>query len=107
MWNAQLKHITGGEKKVGKRRENFGKMSRIGLGDRTLLTDFDLSHPSSTKLTHNNITTSLQMNTSTGQPRTIIQIPCCLCGTLINPNPANQCGACLAQMVDLKVRIEQ
>lgn len=37
----------GGEKKVGKRRENFGKMSRIGLGDRTLLSmvDFDLSHP--------------------------------------------------------------
>jgi NMD protein affecting ribosome stability and mRNA decay len=37
-----------------------------------------------------------------GQPKTTIQIPCCLCGTLITPNPANQCGTCLAQQFDLK-----
>jgi len=28
-------------------------------------------------------------------------IPCCLCGTIIYPNAANQCGACLAQQFDL------
>ncbi len=38
-----------------------------------------------------------------GQPSTAIEIPCCLCGTLILPNAANQCGACLAQQFDLKV----
>lgn len=37
-----------------------------------------------------------------GQPGTAIQIPCCLCGTMILPNAANQCGACLAQQFDLK-----
>jgi nonsense-mediated mRNA decay protein 3 len=41
------------------------------------------------------------MNTL-GQPGTAIQIPCCLCGTMILPNAANQCGACLAQQFDLK-----
>ena len=38
-----------------------------------------------------------------GQPTTAVQIPCCLCGTLIIPNAANQCGSCLAQQFDLKV----
>mmetsp|Transcript_29145 Transcript_29145/g.44066 ORF Transcript_29145/g.44066 Transcript_29145/m.44066 type:complete len:534 (-) Transcript_29145:130-1731(-) len=33
---------------------------------------------------------------------TAVKIPCCLCGTLILPNAANQCGACLAQSFDLK-----
>jgi nonsense-mediated mRNA decay protein 3 len=28
-------------------------------------------------------------------------IPCCLCGTIIYPNAANQCEACLAQKFDL------
>mmetsp|Transcript_26382 Transcript_26382/g.32533 ORF Transcript_26382/g.32533 Transcript_26382/m.32533 type:complete len:121 (-) Transcript_26382:1396-1758(-) len=37
-----------------------------------------------------------------GQPGTAIEIPCCLCGTFILPNAANQCGACLAQQFDLK-----
>ena len=41
----------------------------------------------------------------TGQPKTAIQIPCCLCGTQIIPNNANQCGSCLAQQFDLKVRV--
>eukprot|EP00568_Trieres_chinensis_P004070 CAMPEP_0183294388 /NCGR_PEP_ID=MMETSP0160_2-20130417/2754_1 /TAXON_ID=2839 ORGANISM="Odontella Sinensis, Strain Grunow 1884" /NCGR_SAMPLE_ID=MMETSP0160_2 /ASSEMBLY_ACC=CAM_ASM_000250 /LENGTH=159 /DNA_ID=CAMNT_0025455709 /DNA_START=74 /DNA_END=549 /DNA_ORIENTATION=- len=30
------------------------------------------------------------------------RIPCCLCGTMIYANAANQCGACLAQQFDLK-----
>ena len=30
------------------------------------------------------------------------QIPCCLCGTMILPNAANQCNVCLAQEIDLK-----
>ena len=34
---------------------------------------------------------------------TAIEIPCCLCGTMIIPNGQNQCGACLAQQFDLKV----
>lgn len=38
----------------------------------------------------------------TGQPSTAIEIPCCLCGTMILPNGQNQCGACLAQQFDLK-----
>lgn len=33
---------------------------------------------------------------------TAVQIPCCLCGTMILPNSANQCGTCLAQQFDLK-----
>lgn len=33
---------------------------------------------------------------------TAIEIPCCLCGTMILPNNANQCSACLAQEFDLK-----
>jgi len=33
---------------------------------------------------------------------TAVTIPCCLCGTLIHPNDANQCGTCLAQQFDLK-----
>jgi nonsense-mediated mRNA decay protein 3 len=33
---------------------------------------------------------------------TAIEIPCCLCGTYILPNGANQCSSCLAQTVDLK-----
>jgi len=43
--------------------------------------------------------------TIVGQPTTAIQIPCCLCGTMIIPNSANQCGACLAQQFDLTVCI--
>jgi nonsense-mediated mRNA decay protein 3 len=33
---------------------------------------------------------------------TSTQIPCCLCGTMIFPNEANQCGTCLAQQFDLR-----
>ena len=32
---------------------------------------------------------------------TATTIPCCLCGTMILPNSANQCKTCLAQQVDL------
>ena len=38
---------------------------------------------------------------------TAIQIPCCLCGTVIFPNAANQCGACLAQQFDLKSLLQR
>lgn len=34
------------------------------------------------------------------------KIPCCLCGTMILPNAANQCTACLAQNFDLKQMIQ-
>lgn len=34
---------------------------------------------------------------------TVTTIPCCICGTTIIPNSANQCGACLTQGFDLKV----
>ena len=30
-----------------------------------------------------------------------VQIPCCLCGTLILPNAANKCSACLASQLDI------
>lgn len=33
---------------------------------------------------------------------TAIQIPCCICGTMILPNAANQCSSCIAQDFDLK-----
>ncbi|KAG7343997.1 NMD3 family protein [Nitzschia inconspicua] len=33
---------------------------------------------------------------------TVNKIPCCLCGTLIVPNAANQCPSCLAQNFDLQ-----
>ncbi|VEU45070.1 unnamed protein product [Pseudo-nitzschia multistriata] len=34
------------------------------------------------------------------------RIPCCLCGTMIMPNKANQCSSCLAQNFDLKSMIQ-
>jgi len=34
------------------------------------------------------------------------KIPCCLCGTMILPNNANQCPSCLAQNFDLKSMIQ-
>jgi len=34
------------------------------------------------------------------------KIPCCLCGTMIMPNKANQCSSCLAQNYDLKSMIQ-
>ena len=49
---------TGGEKKVEKKRENFGKMSRIGLGDRTLLALVDFVDPKLTQYKHHNIITN-------------------------------------------------
>jgi len=33
---------------------------------------------------------------------TATEIPCCVCGTMILPNAANQCSSCLAQDFDLK-----
>lgn len=38
---------------------------------------------------------------------TSVQIPCCLCGTLILPNAANQCSSCLAQNFDLQSKLQQ
>ncbi|KAL7574701.1 hypothetical protein ACA910_003043 [Epithemia clementina (nom. ined.)] len=32
---------------------------------------------------------------------TAVQIPCCLCGTMIWPNAANKCSACLASQLDV------
>ncbi len=34
------------------------------------------------------------------------KIPCCLCGTMILPNAANQCPSCLAQDFDLKSMVQ-
>jgi nonsense-mediated mRNA decay protein 3 len=41
------------------------------------------------------------------QPLTANQIPCCLCGTMIFSNAANQCSTCLAQEIDLKGMLQQ
>lgn len=38
---------------------------------------------------------------------TAIKIPCCLCGTMILPNGANQCSACLAQQFNLKDMLQK
>lgn len=38
---------------------------------------------------------------------TATQIPCCLCGTMILPNAANQCSTCLAQEFDLHERLQR
>lgn len=38
---------------------------------------------------------------------TAVEIPCCLCGTLIAPNAANQCSTCLAQEFDLAGRLRR
>lgn len=38
---------------------------------------------------------------------TATQIPCCLCGTLILPNAANQCPSCLAQEFDLQETLQR
>jgi nonsense-mediated mRNA decay protein 3 len=51
------------------------------------------------------------MESSTNSPAngglTAMKIPCCLCGTLIFPNNANQCATCLAQGFDLKSELER
>jgi len=33
---------------------------------------------------------------------TTVEIPCCICGTMIQSNAVNQCSSCLAQQVDLR-----
>lgn len=38
---------------------------------------------------------------------TALQIPCCICGTMIVPNAANQCSSCLAQDFDLKSLLQR
>ena len=38
---------------------------------------------------------------------TASQIPCCLCGTMIYPNAANQCPTCLAQGLNLQDTLQQ
>eukprot|EP00980_Cylindrotheca_fusiformis_P014692 scaffold4001_cov94-Cylindrotheca_fusiformis.AAC.10 len=45
--------------------------------------------------------------TTTNNKMTAMKIPCCLCGTLIFPNNANQCATCLAQNFDLKSELER
>lgn len=35
------------------------------------------------------------------------KIPCCICGSLIFPNAANQCGSCLAQDYDLSSALQK
>ena len=42
------------------------------------------------------------MTTPSAEKLTAIEIPCCLCGTMILPNAANQCSTCLAQDFDLQ-----
>ncbi|GKY91466.1 hypothetical protein MPSEU_000118900 [Mayamaea pseudoterrestris] len=39
---------------------------------------------------------------STLTKKTSVQIPCCLCGSLIYPNAANQCSTCLSQSFNLQ-----
>jgi len=43
----------------------------------------------------------------TGIARTAVEIPCCLCGTMIYPNAANQCSTCLAQEFNLQGRLQR
>jgi nonsense-mediated mRNA decay protein 3 len=38
---------------------------------------------------------------------TSLEIPCCLCGTLITANAANQCSTCLAQEYNLQERLQR
>jgi nonsense-mediated mRNA decay protein 3 len=38
---------------------------------------------------------------------TATQIPCCLCGTTIYPNAANQCSTCLSQSFNLQEQIQR
>ena len=39
--------------------------------------------------------------------RTAAELPCCLCGTKIIANAANQCSTCLAQQINLQERLQQ
>jgi nonsense-mediated mRNA decay protein 3 len=38
---------------------------------------------------------------------TAVEIPCCVCGTMIFPNAANQCPSCLAQDFNLQSRLQR
>jgi nonsense-mediated mRNA decay protein 3 len=40
-------------------------------------------------------------------PLTPVTIPCCLCGTMILPNAANQCATCLAQHISLQAQVQR
>lgn len=46
------------------------------------------------------------MATTHAMNNVVSKIPCCLCGTMILPNAANQCPSCLAQNFDLKSMIQ-
>jgi nonsense-mediated mRNA decay protein 3 len=51
-------------------------------------------------------------NIETPQPPSVMaltatQIPCCLCGTMIYPNAANQCSTCLSQSFNLQEQIQR
>ncbi|CAJ1959503.1 unnamed protein product [Cylindrotheca closterium] len=50
---------------------------------------------------------ALSNNAHTPTTLQAVKIPCCLCGTMILPNNANQCGTCLAQDFDLKSELER
>lgn len=46
-------------------------------------------------------------NTPNASGLTARKIPCCICGSLIFPNAANQCGSCLAQDYDLSTALQK
>jgi len=46
--------------------------------------------------------TTTTTTTRTTMSMNAVEIPCCLCGTMILPNAANQCRTCLAQEVDVR-----
>jgi nonsense-mediated mRNA decay protein 3 len=61
-------------------------------------------HPPTLRSTDSTVNIIMQATQPTSTP---VQIPCCLCGTLIAPNPANQCSVCLAQQVSLQADLQR
>jgi nonsense-mediated mRNA decay protein 3 len=55
----------------------------------------------------NSNSSNTNAHSNTRATLTAVEIPCCLCGTLIPPNAANQCTTCLAQEFDLKGRLQR
>ena len=64
------------------------------------MTEPQYHHPHTPTSTTTTTTTSLMSLTAA-------QIPCCICGTMIYPNAANQCTTCLSQDFNLQDYIQR
>ena len=64
-------------------------------------------HPTTTTKTAAAAATTTTTTIPSLMSLTAVQIPCCICGTMIYPNAANQCTTCLSQNFNLQEYIQR